>query len=365
MMKDKYQKQKLLQYFLSRGWYPQLEVDIYNVESIDTKLKMITDIDVLAMSPMQNGILKPVIGDCKTLKNQSPINRVFWIKGLMSYINSDYGIILLSKNIEGEHKILANSMNVSLLSDEDFKVFSKATMKEKIVNAALIDMNCWDKYFDIPNKSPNLYPLFWFCKSGFWNEREIGDKLRHCVGKLQNMKPELNPGNNYCMFLFLELCSIFAISLNEITIKIFNKYLWPHDKCVLDHELKILLWGGYENYKFWNNVRDKLYAKQSAEPSGQLSLPEWSAFVQLIRSCMESPMDTSITPIIIKELAFQSLIDQQSINNSICFLEKLVKENPMAARDAIMTINYLSKAAKLPPEFTEYSDEILMKLQRS
>lgn len=68
MMKDRYQKQKLLQYFLSRNWYPQMEVEIFWTESLSAKPKMITDIDVLALAPSQNGVMRPIIGDCKTLK---------------------------------------------------------------------------------------------------------------------------------------------------------------------------------------------------------------------------------------------------------------------------------------------------------
>lgn len=368
MIKDRYQKEKMLQYFLTRGWYPQLEVDIYYSEGPSSKPKAITDIDVLAMSTTPDGTFSPIIGDCKTLKNQSPINRAFWIKGLMSYMNANSGIILLSKSIESEHKLLSNSMNVHLLSDEDFKVFASATATaEPETKPALSDIENWDRYFLIPNTFPALLPLFKYCKSDFWNEREANIRLRHSIAKLQGVRHELNPSNDINMFLFLELCSLFAIALNEICISTFNKYLWPKDKSSLDTELKVLLWGGYENYQFLNQLRTKLITKQSAEPTEpteQLSLPEWPTFVQLVRACLDSPMDTSIVPLIIKELAFQYLIQQVSISNPKEYLGKMLKSHPQSSKFAVLIIEYLTKAARLPRDFSDYATSQIMKLQR-
>lgn len=365
MMKDKYQKQKLLQYFLSKDWYPQLEVDVVYNGGTSAKPKLITDIDVLAMAIGQNGILSVVIGDCKTLKNQSPINRAFWIKGVMSLFHSSIGIVLLSKDIEGEHKLLANDIGVDLLSENDFKIYSTATgSPNSVATSAIVNFDSWDKYFDLPNRFPNLQLLYTYCRSGYWNEIDFGVKLRHCIGRLRHVRQELNPDNNMAMFLFLELASLFSISINELAIKIFNKFLWPKDKETLDRELKILLWGGYENYTFWNELRNRLVSSSQNE-STDLSLPEWSTFVNLIRTCLERPLSTSATPLILKELAFTFLSDQLVIDGNYNYLEVLVRRDPDAARSAVMIIDYLVKCARLPSEFSSVTTSTLMKLQRS
>lgn len=363
-MKDRYQKQKLLQYFLSKDWYPQLEVDVTYSGSTSPKPKMITDIDVFAMAPESNGILSPIIGDCKTLKNQSPINRVFWIKGVMEHFCSNFGVVLLSKNIEGEHKLLASDLGVSLLSDDDFKVYSIATSNSNLASsAALVSMECWDRYFDLPNRFPKLETLFWYCKSGYWNEENFGVKLRHCISRLRAVRQELNPDNRINVFVFLELASLFAIAINELSIKIFNKFLLPKDKDEFDRELKILVWGGYENYVFWNELRNRLVTNPN-EPTG-LSLPEWPMFVQLVRNCIEKPLSTAIIPLILKEVAFQFLVEQQNLNIRTEYLESLLKRDPIASKNAIMIIDYLVKGAKLPVEFSSLPDNLLMKLQRN
>lgn len=363
MMKDRYQKQKLLQYFVSRNWYPQMEVEIFWPDSPSAKPKMITDIDVLGLAPSQNGVLRPIIGDCKTLRNQSPINRVFWVKGLMSYLHSEYSIVLLSKTIESEHKLLANNLNVSLLSDSDFKYFSEATTKRVITDSALCDLERWDRYFTIPTAFPNLSPLFIYCKNGFWNEHDSSVQLRHSIAKIQNTRTELNPENSISIFLFLELCSLFSIALNNICVSTFDKFLWTEKKENFEQELRTQLWGGYESYQFFDQLRKRLMAKSSEDPAASLTLPEWSRFIQLVRACMDCPLELSIVPIILKELAFQYLKEQTLLADPYQFIKILVANNPQAAKCAILIIDYISKASKLPSEFSAISEQI-MKLHR-
>jgi hypothetical protein len=364
MIKDKYLKIKLMQYFLSLNWYPQLEVDIVYNEGVSQKPKVVTDIDVLGMAPNTKGMFRPVIGDCKTLKSQSPINRVFWIKGLMSYLSADYGVILLSKQIEGEHKILASELNVSLLSENDFTTFASATTSLEMVNkSAMLILENWDKYFELSNRVSGLSSLVNFCKTGFWNIKDYNAKIRYSIANLREVQKELNPDNCLCNFIFLELASLFSVALNELTIRIFNRYLLPHDKDVLDHELKTLLWGGFENYTFVNNLRKRIITGLMDEDN-ELSLPEWKGFVNLTRSSLEKPLSTALAAIILKELAFCMLIENQ-VDNKWNYLETLIKKDSHATRISIQIIDCLFKAAKLHRNFSDSASTILMKLQRT
>lgn len=362
MMNDRLLKHKLLQYFLSKNYYPQLEVEVIHTESIAKKPKIITDIDVMALSPDASGILSPILGDCKTLKGQSPINRVFWLKGLMSYFDAHFGIILLSKKIEGEHQLLSSELNISLFSEDDFKIYSSATSgTSNIKTSSISNIENWDKYFDLPNRLPNLIDLYLYCRVGFWNERDFTYKLRHSLAKLRSVRSEFNPDNNLCTFLFLELASLFSIALNELAIKTFNKFLWPNNKDVFDKELKILLWGSYETYAFVNELRGRLISSPSYENS-ELSLPEWPMFINLARSCLDRPLSTSLTPIILKELAFCLLTEQESFDK-YTFLESLLKKDNYSAKMAIQIIDYLTRSTRIAPEFSEIPIKLLMKLQ--
>ena len=177
----------------------------------------------------------------------------------------------------------------------------------------------------------------------------------------------MNPDIPANMFLFLELASLFAISLNELSIRVFNKYLQPTDKSKFDKDLKILIWGGYENYSFWNDIRSKLLNVDKNESPEDLSLPEWLSFVQLMRSCLDNPLSTAAVPLMIKEVAFQQLLLQVQEQRSIDdydYLTRLAIKDPNATKYAILIIEYLAKASKLPKEFYNLPINMLMKSQR-
>lgn len=282
----------------------------------------------------------------------------------MTYLNSEYGIVLLSKAIESEHKLLANSLNVSLLSDEDFKHYSTATTKNLVTGAALCDLERWDQYFAIPNTSPNLLPLFLYCKNGFWNEKDSSVRLRHAIAKAQNVRTELNPQNNKSIFLFLELCSLFSIALSDVCVGAFDKFLWADKKETFENDLRVQLWGGHENYQFWDQLRRRLIAKTPEEPVAALTLPEWPSFIQLVRACMDCPLELSIVPIILKELAFQYLQEQISLGDSQQFIKELALGNPQASKCAILIVDYIVKASRIPAEFANEASAYIMKLQR-
>jgi len=360
--KDRGIKLRLIRYFLSRQWYPFMEVDIYSREGVSKSRKLITDIDVIALFPSITGKLEPILGDCKTLKNQSPIARALWMRGLMACISAKQGLIVLEKNIEKDHKSVANDLDVNLLSLSDFENFaSKTSNQYNELNSALSIGENWDNYFNIPSKFPKLNSAIEYSKRNFWNQPGPNTRLRHTLAVLKEFKSELNPDHELHIALLLDIVSLFAIALNEVVCSTFNQYLVPVSKDELSDELKVILWDGIENYNYWNDLRKRLFNQE--EPSvSDLSLPEWNSFIQLVRNCLDEPMATSLAPLILKEVAFEFLTEDTK-RSSLTFSKKLVNENPQAARFAILTLEYICKVAKLPPEFYEIGSTRLINLQ--
>jgi hypothetical protein len=355
---------KLVKYYVSKLWYPQLEVDILCKEGVSETRKAITDIDVMGLYPSTFGYLHPVLGDCKTQKNQSPINRALWMKGLMELTGAKYGIIILEKSIEGDHKLTANELQITLLSDKDLDVYSKSTSSEsEEYKSALCVGENWDKYFDIMNKFTNLKSLLTYVKSGFWNEKDGSSKLRHLLSHFRLMKNELNPENKLHLGIVTDIASLFGIAMNEIVCSTFNQYLLPTNKDQLEQELKVLIWGGLENYQYWNSLRKKMINNVSSEDA-DLTLPEWNMFLQLIRSCLDDPYATSVSPLLLKELAFEFISDNNQ-KAYFTFSHHLAIKNKQAAKFALLTAEYICKSAKLPPEFIQTIADRLMKIQRT
>ncbi|WAC12411.1 hypothetical protein [Dyadobacter pollutisoli] len=358
MIKDRLLKIKVVEYFVDNFWYPQMEVNMLSKHRISNVPKLITDVDVLGMYPDISGSLHPILGDCKTLKGQSPISRSLWMKGLMDYIGSKKGLIVLSKDIEKEHQITSSLLDIQLLSEADFGLYSKATTNQSItIISALKDIECWDKLFEVDKRFPVLKTFLDFSKTQFWNESSSNYQLRSSLAILRENKGEFNPSNPLHLATVLNHFSIVAIALNNIIVTLFNRYLTPKSKEELNNDLKVFIYGGIENYEFLNNLRNRFSG--NPVPEKELTLPEWDMFLELIRLVFEQPKVFSYVPIYLKEISFHFLADGDKSRFSLA--PTLVRNEPQLSNYASRLSSYLCKAANLPPEFNEiYSGMLIL-----
>ncbi|MGY6209898.1 hypothetical protein ACXEO8_07960 [Cytobacillus firmus] len=335
-----------------------MEAEIYFSEGISPKKKVVTDLDTIALIPSNFGELSFLIGDCKTLKGQSAISRALWLSGLMGLLNADKGIVFLTKEIERDHKQLASNMNINIISELDFEtLISKTCPNYKKVNSAILNGDTWDKYFLLYKRFPELEKAVRFVKNEFWNITDAKLKLRKTLYMIRTIRRELNPENQEHLALLIDLISLFSIALNRITLDIFNQYLLPETKENLSRELKIWLWGGMDQYLYWK----KLYQLASNKGNDdEIELPEWNLFVQLIRQFLEEPYSTSKVPLILREVAFETM-DDTSISYS--FSKELALKNSQAAKFAVLITSYVCKAALLPKDFETLITEKLMGIQ--
>lgn len=334
-----------------------MEAEIYSNEGISNVKKAITDIDVLALVPSNSGNFEMILGDCKTLKNQSPISRALWMKGLMSWMNAGKGIILLDKKIEQDHKLAASNVNVNLLSESDFEKYATCTSSNyKTVESAICSPDIWEEYYNIYTRFPNLKTSINFVKNDFWNKFDYRIKLRHTLLAIREIKNELNPDHPIHLMLLTDYISLFSIAISYAVCDIFNQYLLPESKDQLSENLKILIWGGIESYKYYNS----LYNMVSHAPNSDLRLPEWDSFIQLIRQCLEQPYATSEVPLILREIAFEFTNKEKS---TWMFSSKLAGQNLQAAKFALLISEYFCLATKIPPEFKSIITKRLLEIQ--
>ncbi len=337
----------LLKYFVTNKWFPHMEAEIYSTDGISGAKAPITDIDVLALVPSSHNKMKLVLGDCKTLQKQSPITRAFWMSGVMSWLKAEQGFIVLSKKIEQDHKLAASKINVRLLSERDFDTYAASTNPNyKVVNSAILSLDCWDEYLNLGKKYPNLKATVDFVKNGFWNIEDYRAQLRHTLLKIREAKTELNPERKIHVTLFADLIALFSIALSTTVSEIFNQYLLPESKEKLSEDLKVVIWGGIENYNYYNSLYN--FVKNSND--SDLTLPEWDVFIQLTRQCLEQPYAISNVPLIMREIAFEFINEGSS---DWQFSKQLAQNNLQSAKFALLITEYVCKATKVPVEFKE------------
>lgn len=362
MLQDRDQKQKALALSLANRWFPQLEVDVQPSRAVRDKAPTVTDLDVFSSIPDQFNGYRTVIFDCKTKVRESPINRALWMSGLLKRLSADQGICVLKKDaIELDHRLFATRLNVIILAEDEFDLYTQATAHNysmKVGNIA--EMAIWEQFFEISTKFARLGPPVNFTRSNYWMIDDAAEACRKTLSQLRACHPELDPARAEHIALFLDLCALFARSLAIAVCHIFKAYLHPANQADLSEALLVMLYGGWEAYDY----RNELYKRFKANPqdkivAADLSLPEWDRFLQLTRQLLDAPTEAQKVPLILREVGFSFL----SADNARAFAKTLCAESPQAARFSLLVVDYLSKASKLPPEFGKIVDSALLALQ--
>src|SRR5262245_9624408 len=117
-MKDAELKEMLFQHHWSQRHFAQPEVEVYSPGGGDDGNRLITDVDVLALRPHPDLYFERLLGDCKTLRQMSPVNRALWLRGLMHFLGARSGIVLLKAEggIESDHRLAAQRIGVQLFT---------------------------------------------------------------------------------------------------------------------------------------------------------------------------------------------------------------------------------------------------------
>lgn len=359
MMKDRGQKAAALRYIVAKRWFPQLELDVIPQVSTSPTELPVTDIDVFASIPDEFHGYRRLLIDCKTKRGESPISRAFWQRGVMEYMDAQRAICILRRDIiQPDHRYIAAQFQVLLMTEEDFDRYAVATgvaSDAPYGNIGVIDN--WEKYFDISKRFSQLAPAIQFSKSYYWMIQTEAEASRIVISTAWDIHRELDPVKPEHLAIVGDLAALLMHSLAKLVTKVFAGYLQPKNRTDLSEALLFLIYGGRESYEHRNTLKQKLESalKPGEDPSA-LTPPLWNTFIQLIRQALDAPTEIPQAPLLLREIAWTMLAN----NSDLSFATTLANESPQAAKLALLGIEYLCKAAKLPPEFTDIYVDLLM-----
>lgn len=362
MIKDRGLKSQALRYVVAKGWFPQLELEIIPSNSVAPKDRPITDIDVLALIPDECFSYQKLLIDCKTKKGESPITRALWQRGVMDHLRANRGICILDrKAVELDHRHAAAQFNVLVLTETQFTAYAEATgVKRDAAVGHTADIGLWETFFSIPSRFAALDPGIRFSSASYWMSPTAADRCRKTIAMIGKLGSELDPNHKEHKCLVADLCSLFLLATAELVNDLFVSDLFPDTRDLLSDALLLRLYGGRERYEFQNELRKRLLSSRASESvPDDLSLPEWDSFMQFFRSCLDAPLEMLRTPLLMREVAWHFLTDSPDLN----YASTLALAQPQAAKFAVLGSNYLCNAAKLPHEFAELQEEILLGLQ--
>jgi len=351
-MRDALQKAKLYRHFAARGWYALPEIPVFYKGGLRDTRRLITDVDMLALRPSASLEWEIVLGDCKTLKDVSPANRAVWLRGMMAHFSADNGIIVLKRKlIDEDHKLFASSFGVTLLDEDEFEHYDRALIYPE--GSGRLDSTLGEHQLvrTLHEKYPRLRPFTDYLFLLAWNEGELLNLLRRVIGEARNVSKEIDPNNNAHLALILEAAAIFSVGLARCVGTIFNQFLQLKSKANLDEGLRILIWGGRDQYSFLAKVRHDMIASKGRELDSGLTLPEWDKFLELVREMLECPALGFNLPQLLREAS-------ACVMKNSSFLPAVSQSQLLLLKYAMITVKYVCRAGNFPPD----AERVLTKL---
>lgn len=316
--RDIHQKLTLAKLLWAWGYVPHIEVRITHPEASAPRRYELTDIDVYGVRATLDFSMERVVGDCKTLRNVSPINRTFWLKGVMEYLGVHRGYLVLrtSRPITEDHKLSARAMGVALMSEDDFRVFQSKLLPEDFPQEMMLFREeSWQYLEGNIAHIGQLDQLNEYRTYRYWLDSPPR-ALRYSLLETRTARDSIDPRDKLQRALILEMVTLFSIAFLDMLCHLFHIYLIPERKSDLDTYLKAYVYGGREYYAHLNQLTRSLqrlradYAGsgEGEQPIADLSLPEWERFLQLFRTVLEHPIQFRDTARFLRFLLFERLL---------------------------------------------------------
>ncbi len=362
IINDRRQKQAALAYVISKGWFPQIELIIQPPRSANRKPYEITDIDVYGAAPDELSGYRSIVFDCKGGRQASAVTRAMWLKGLMTYLDAEWGICVLAdqKMIPSDHREAAGELGVSLMTLSEFDVFAQATDgSSEMPISHLANIDHWGTYIKIGEKYPQLQAAVDFSRGKYWALASGGDAVRHSITLLRQLRGELDPAKREHLVAFGDVLALFLFGLAKVGHRLFRAYLQPASRNELDAVLLPYMYGGRESYSLVEQLTLLIERRPRLHGQAEIAFPEWDSFLQLTRSLLDAPMQALAAPLLAREVAWSFFESSPGFE----FAQMLARSKRQTGKFCLQAAKYLGTAAKLPPEFADQFSRIFLMIQ--
>ncbi|PZP32813.1 MAG: hypothetical protein DI603_09005 [Roseateles depolymerans] len=333
-----------------KRWLPQLEVEVEPSQRIDKNKFLLTDVDVLAVASSPLGTHSKFVFDCKSGARESAISRAFWLHGVIARTRSTRGFVILNDRvgISRDHRISASDLGVTLLHESEVETFA-AGLDASVapIDSTAASIEAWEEFLAVKGKYPGLEEYFEFSRSTYWMEKRPGDQCRKLVAKVRRIRSEIDPAKREHLAVFGDALCLFLHAVSEMAIDLFLLLLRPASREEYTDALLAVLYGGHDNLEAAQKIRR---AALGAEDDDAVSLfPDLPRFEHLIREVVQAPLQALPAALMARELAFRNLLGAPESATS----REIAAEHPYVSKFIFLSVSYLTKALRLPPEFAE------------
>lgn len=354
MIKDTKQKQLAIRFCVAIGIIPYLEVVVRYVADIASVEADISDIDVLGIRPATLAPAQRLIFDCKTQAKVSAIGRALWTAGLMRLVNVREAYVILNKAAPEGHRLAANELGVRLTSEKLFDSFGKLASPSYAEGSTYLDLlEIWEAIFQTGKQNKNLEPLVQFVSQDGPLEQDAVAGFRSLLSRLRKAEGEIDPNKPVHRVLWGLVVSEAVRLLSEMSFEFNNVFDPAMEKTQFETLLRNFVWGGREQYQLRQKLHAFVRTSKGEEDATQLELPGWERFVEVMRSFMDAPHQTSAGILASKDLAFRELAPGGRPDADKRIKSEL-SSTPRARQALIATNRYL---ASLSVHLKEFGDQ--------
>jgi hypothetical protein len=369
MEHDIQQKVGLVKLFWHWGYVPDIDVKLFHALGTAKKRLELTDVDVLGFKIDPELRPQRIAGDCKTKKGTSSINRSFWLSGIMNHLAIERGFVVLSKNIEIDHKIASQHLGITLLNENEFRVLTDALLPPEFPHQMnLFNADIWQKFLTEAQSQHSVEQLWGYRRNKYWQDTPQ-EGLRYTLMETRKHRKSFEQKNRILNTIFVDVMTAFSMSLSQMLSEIFQVYLISNQKEALDHQMKVYVYGGRGTYDHLNNLtrllmelRFKLQEGSKIEPqipNDALALPEWEHFIQVFRTALDAPSQFFAVPRLLRYVLFERMLTPSS---SVDVLEAIPNLSNLSVKLTLDLLEYFSAATQIPEEVWRPIRDILDKI---
>jgi hypothetical protein len=241
----------------SLGYYTRLEVKLAEY-TLQRKIPMeLTDLDILGVRILPEFGIDYLVVDCTTNKDaiKSPIQRIFWLKGVMDFFGASRGFLGLGtmNSIPEVQRIVAHKLGVTVLNENNLSNLEKRVLAQDVQELQLSKPDSW-LYFEnnLTTLSKDIIELLNFRKHNYWIN-QAHQNLHVLISLISKYRKFLDEGNKLHKALILDLLTLFTFSLLQMSAYVFR--INPENPEV---ELKAYFYGGYAEMKTKQAIVDNI-----------------------------------------------------------------------------------------------------------
>mgnify|MGYP001069542520 CR=1 FL=1 len=330
MDKDLELKIRLNNILYSLGYYTRLAVKLAEYSLERGQPMELTDLDVLGIKIHPDLTFNWVVADCTSRREviKSPIQRVFWLKGVMDFFNASRGYLALSttNRVPESQRVVASKLGITILNEENLSNLERRVLNEHIPKLKLAEAASWN-YFEgnLTTLAKDISFLLDFRKHHYWMNKSH-QNLHALVSVLSKRGSSLDSKNPLHRALILDLLTLFSLSLLQMSSFVLQTN--PENP---KQELRVYFYGGYKELEIresiTQNIRKVLgeaLPKQGYMFEQNLKLdPDYlPQLFDLAYRLVNKPADASQIPRYLQMVLFERALYQQKNIDGVKYLDQ-------------------------------------------